>query len=95
MKLNASYRKPGQQVQVRLPSGAVEVAPASSAPFPTEQNHSVLLKARGDIPAGSTKLAQYGLSVKSPLDVYVSEETAPGLFSAEIGRLHYSASLVK
>ena len=85
VKLKDAYQKPGQRAQIKLPSGAVFKVLASSKPFPAEQNHSVLLKLRGDIPAGSTKLAQYGLSVRSPLDVYVTEDAAPALYDIEVG----------
>lgn len=92
VKLDAAFILPGQKVNIRLPSGDVVVVTPSSEPFPEESNHSVLLKARGDIPAGSTKLAQYGLSVKYPLDLHVSQAAAPALYSSEVGKQFHSLS---
>eukprot|EP00270_Netrium_digitus_P020488 TRINITY_DN8469_c0_g1_i6.p1 TRINITY_DN8469_c0_g1~~TRINITY_DN8469_c0_g1_i6.p1 ORF type:complete len:389 (+),score=86.04 TRINITY_DN8469_c0_g1_i6:60-1226(+) len=83
--LDKAYTKPGQEVQVRLPSGSVVTVPPSSPPFPSEMNHAVLYKLKGDIPAGATKLPSYVLSVRAPLDLHVEQKLLPELFFLEPG----------
>ena len=86
VELDKSYYKPGQTVQVQIGESApISVIP-SSAPFPSESNHGVLLKLRGDIPAGSTKLAQYGLSVTAPLDLHVTAASSDALYNLQPGQ---------
>eukprot|EP00897_Mesotaenium_endlicherianum_P000279 jgi/Mesen1/10251/ME000774S09584 len=84
--LEKAYTKVGQAVKVKVAgeSKVVEVF-ASSAPHPSETNHSVLYKLKGDIPAGSTKLAQYTISVRAPLDLHVVKSSAPNLYNLKAG----------
>eukprot|EP00271_Cylindrocystis_brebissonii_P011514 TRINITY_DN29356_c0_g1_i1.p1 TRINITY_DN29356_c0_g1~~TRINITY_DN29356_c0_g1_i1.p1 ORF type:complete len:378 (+),score=70.35 TRINITY_DN29356_c0_g1_i1:204-1337(+) len=79
--LDKAYTAPGALADVRLPDGEVVRVPVCSAPIQAEANDVVLLKMRGDIPAGSTKLAQYGVSVKAPMDLHVSKSMAPALYN--------------
>ncbi|GAQ83034.1 hypothetical protein KFL_001330170 [Klebsormidium nitens] len=83
--LDASYMLPGQTAQIKLASGATEEAVPASAPFAKEKNEAVLLKMRGDITAGSTKVAMYTMSVKAPLELWVEEGKAPGLWNLKQG----------
>lgn len=84
VKLEKAYRKPGQLVQVKVGEEVTQVVPAS-APFSDEINYAVLLKIRGDIPAGTTKLPAYSLSAKAPLDLHVTEADFPHLFNVAEG----------
>lgn len=77
---------PGQTAQIKLASGATEEAVPASAPFAKEKNEAVLLKMRGDITAGSTKVAMYTMSVKAPLELWVEEGKAPGLWNLKQGK---------
>jgi hypothetical protein len=83
--LEASYMLPGETAQIKLASGATEEAVPASAPFSADLNHPVLLKLRGDIQAGSTKVAMFTMSVKAPLELWVEEGKAPGLWGLKEG----------
>ncbi|CAM6083231.1 unnamed protein product [Calypogeia fissa] len=84
VKLDQAYRMSGQLVEVKVGEEVTQVAP-SSEPFSDEINYTVLLKIRGDIPAGTTKLPAYSLSAKAPLDLHVTETDSPALFNVEEG----------
>ncbi|GBG71013.1 hypothetical protein CBR_g8311 [Chara braunii] len=57
----------------------------SSAPFSMEVNRVVLLKLRGDISAGESKVVQYMMSVKAPLELFVEEAKAEALYDLPVG----------
>jgi len=78
--LDKAYTKPGQIVQLRMGEKEARVA-VSSPPFSQDINVPVLYKLRGDIPAGTTKLPQFSLSVKACLDLHVEEASAPEFFN--------------
>ncbi|CAM6017319.1 unnamed protein product [Sphagnum balticum] len=78
--LDKAYTKPGQIVQLRMGEKEARVA-VSSPPFSQDINVPVLYKLRGDIPAGTTKMPQFSLSVKACLDLHVEEASAPEFFN--------------
>eukprot|EP00245_Coleochaete_scutata_P017751 TRINITY_DN8866_c0_g1_i1.p1 TRINITY_DN8866_c0_g1~~TRINITY_DN8866_c0_g1_i1.p1 ORF type:complete len:395 (+),score=76.70 TRINITY_DN8866_c0_g1_i1:97-1281(+) len=83
--IERGYTQPGQQVPIKFGDGTEEIAMPSSAPPPPLTNRSVLVKLRGDIPAGSTKLAQYTVSVRVDIDLHVLESESPRLYKAAPG----------
>lgn len=85
--LDKAYVKPGQPVQVKLDGKEMKCA-VSSPPFSEKLNVAVLYKLRGDIPAGTTKLPQYSLSVKAPFDLHVEEATSPELYNVIEGKFY-------
>ncbi|KAL2651045.1 hypothetical protein R1flu_019173 [Riccia fluitans] len=85
VKIEAAYRKAGQLAQVRIGEEVLTGVTCSSSPFSNVVNDPVLYKIRGDIPAGTTKLPQYSLSAKAPLDLHVTEAESPALFNLKEG----------
>eukprot|EP00250_Pteridium_aquilinum_P008148 c17716_g1_i1 orf=362-1498(-) len=83
--LESAYSAPGRLAQVKVNGGkAIKVA-VSCPPFTSKANEPVLLKIRGDIPAGQTKQPQFFLSVKHPLDLLVYESETPRVFALKEG----------
>ncbi|XP_002967932.2 uncharacterized protein LOC9633104 [Selaginella moellendorffii] len=81
-----AYTKSGQMAQVRFlgQESSIKV-PVSSSPFSWEVNHAVTMKARADVPSGTQKLPQFFLSVKSPLQLHVTESEAPEFYGLKQG----------
>lgn len=88
MSLANAYTKPGDVAQLRL-DGKEFTAVPSSPPFSMKINAPVLYKLRGDIPAGTMKLAQYSLSAKAPVELHVEEATNPELYDMTEGEAHF------
>lgn len=90
MALESAYSRPGNVAQVRLNGQEVKAVPSSS-PFSAKINEPVLYKLRGDIPAGTMKLPQFSLSVKSPIELHVDQATNSELFAVTEGAsfLHF------
>lgn len=84
VSLENAYTKPGQAALVRLNGKELKAVPSCS-PFSDEINAPVLYKLRGDIPAGTTKLPAYSLSVKANLELHVEEATTPELYNIAEG----------
>lgn len=84
VSLENAYTKPGQAALVRLNGKELKAVPSCS-PFSDEINATVLYKLRGDIPAGTTKLPAYSLSVKANLELHVEESTTPELYNVAEG----------
>lgn len=80
-----AYAAPGQLAQLKVKGGKAVKVVAASSPFTSRANEAVLIKARGDIPSGMTKQAQYFLSVKHPLELLVYEAETPQVFSLKEG----------
>lgn len=83
--LENAYTKPGQQAQVKVNGEENVKVTVASPPFSSQMNETVLYKARGDIPAGTTKQALYFLSVTAPLELLVSQADNPAVFNLKEG----------
>lgn len=74
VSLRNSYCAVGKVCQLKVKgSEPMELTP-SCAPFPPEDQHGTLLKLRGDLRAGQTKLPEDVISVKALLSVLVTPE---------------------
>jgi len=74
VSLRNSYCAVGKRCQAKVRGGEpVELVP-SCAPFPAEEQHDALLKLRGDLRAGQTKLPEEPVRVSALLSVLVSPE---------------------
>lgn len=97
VSLEDAYTAPGQLARVRVNGGKEMMVVSASAPFPLKANEPVLLKVRGDIPAGMTKQPQFFLSVRHPLELLVYQSETPKFFGLqegdqlELGPFDYSA----
>ncbi|KAI5084333.1 hypothetical protein GOP47_0000502 [Adiantum capillus-veneris] len=85
VSIENAYTAAGRLAQLKVNGGTVVKVVASSPPFSLRANEPVLVKARGDIPSGMTKQAQYYLSVKHPLELLVYEAETPQVFSLKEG----------
>lgn len=85
VKLEHAYMKAGQLAQVRIGEELLTGVACASPPFSEEVNAPVLYKIRGDIPAGTTKLPQYSLAAKAPIDLHVTEADSASLYNLKAG----------
>jgi hypothetical protein len=72
--LQNSYCAVGKTAQIKVKGSEPLVLVPACAPFPAEQQHAALLKLRGDLKAGQTKLPEEVCSVKQLLSVLVTPE---------------------
>eukprot|EP00210_Caulerpa_lentillifera_P003269 g3120.t1 len=80
--LNA-YKRIGQKASIRIVNGMEYEVTTASAPFPEALNRHPLFLVRGDQSAYEVKTAVEASSVKTQLDVLVTKESAPDLFTIE------------
>ncbi|KAG6552850.1 hypothetical protein Mapa_005505 [Marchantia paleacea] len=85
VKIEHAYMKSGQLAQVRIGEELLTGIACSSPPFSEEVNAPVLYKIRGDIPAGTTKLPQFSLAAKAPIDLHVTEADSALLYNLKVG----------
>ena len=74
VSLRNSYCAVGKRAQIKVKGSEPLVLVPSCAPFPAEEQHEALLKLRGDLKAGQTKLPEEVCSVKQHLSVLVTPE---------------------
>ncbi|UPR03580.1 hypothetical protein HOP50_13g69100 [Chloropicon primus] len=74
VSLRNSYCAVGKLCQLKVKGSEPVALVPSCAPFPAEDQHAALLKLRGDLRAGQTKLPEEPLNVKARLSVLVSPD---------------------
>ena len=76
VSLRNSYCAIGKRLQMKIRGGEpISLAP-SSPPFPIRNQHAALLRLRGDLSAGQTKLPEDPISVKELITVLVPKPRA-------------------
>ena len=74
VSLRNSYCAVGKVAQVKVKGGDPVILTPSCTPFPPEEQHEALLRLRGDLRAGQTKLPEDPVTVKRKLSVLVTPE---------------------
>lgn len=83
--LRNAYVAVGQRARVRLAGGAEATLPVASPPWGAGANAEALYAARGDIRAGDTKTVRDPVSLRVPLQVWVTQKAAPDLWKVVPG----------
>merc|ERR1711977_730430 len=74
VSLRNSHCAVGKVAQVKVKGGDPVILTPSCTPFPPEEQHEALLRLRGDLRAGQTKLPEDPVTVKRKLSVLVTPE---------------------
>lgn len=82
-----AYKHIGQKAAVRVNGGIEYQVMPSNPPYPADMIRDGLLRVRGDMTAGETKIASEEGSVKAELSLVVQESESPDLFRSTAGDL--------
>lgn len=74
ISLRNSYCAVGKTAQIKVKGSEPVVLVPSCAPFPAEEQHDALLRLRGDLKAGQTKLPEDPIKVKNLLTLLVTPD---------------------
>ena len=83
--LRNAYVTIGQRARVRVAGGAEATLPVASPPWGAAANARALVAARGDVYAGEIKTVRDPVSLRVPLQVWVTPKSAPDLWRVAVG----------